>query len=323
MLEIHQGVLTPASHLEYHDHKNRFHLYVFHIQNAWTEAQDAAKAASSSSSFENGEARVILPPPSQDNITWALRTVLSRQLMVPHLRPHDSDMTDRLSRETTLSNILDQENFWMRNITKLRQWWLQHVFRVLDMERMKQFEFDAQTIPTIAPLLDMLQHDAKGGNVAWEVERGGAAGVDKSVTGSDDATPPELLLIATRPIVAGQELTRSFRRCYSTSYTLFRYGFLALNDREADRCSDLVDSGVDPAVIGWDRPDVNVIVPRLAEELTKAQSVADGKTRRRRLEQQHDQEEEAPSLIVASATPPPEGSSASQPEDSAAHNRPV
>jgi hypothetical protein len=297
MLEIHQGVLTPASHLEYHDHKNRFHLYVYHIQNAWHEAQEAARhssmetAASGGGSEAAGKERVILPPPSEKTITWAMRTVLSRQLMMPHLRPKNSDMTDRLARETTLSNILDQENFWMRNITKLRQWWLQHVFRVLDMDRMKQFEFDAATIPTVAPLLDMLQHDAKGGNVAWEVET--TNNHTETSNGKDDDTfpsaqascqSPELLLVATKPITEGQELTRSFRRCYSTSYTLFRYGFLAVNDREADLCSDLVDAGVDPLTIGWDRPDIHV--PRLHEAMEKAKRLKNSSEKRQRLAQE-------------------------------------
>jgi hypothetical protein len=300
MLEIHQGVLTPASHLEYHDHKNRFHLYVYHIQNAWHEAQEAAKhspIATAGGGVPRKE-RVILPPPSEKTITWAMRTVLSRQLMMPNLRPRNSDMTDRLARETTLSNILDQENFWMRNITKLRQWWLQHVFRVLDMDRMKQFEFDAATIPTVAPLLDMLQHDAKGGNVVWEVETNNHTATSNEK--EDDNTfpsakaschSPELLLVATKPITEGQELTRSFRRCYSTSYTLFRYGFLAVNDREADLCSDLVDAGVDPMTIGWDRPDIHV--PRLQEAMEKAKRLKSSSEKRQRLAQQDAPTQEA------------------------------
>lgn len=258
MLELHQGVLTPSSHLEYHDHKNRFHLFVYHLHRAWADSLAAGAG-------EDGAGLTV--PPSQDTIMWAMRTVLARQLMLPDLRPLSSDMTDRLTKESTLGHILEQENIWMRNVTKLRHWWLQHVFRVLDVERMRQFEFNATTIPTVAPLFDMLQHDAKGGNVVWEMSDGGLS--DGAADGRrNGGVPAEVLLVATRPIAAGQELTRRFRRCYSTSYTLFRYGFLAVGDREADRCADLVDAGHDPLVIGWDRPDV--AVPRLAEATAEA-----------------------------------------------------
>jgi hypothetical protein len=278
MLEIHHGVLTPASHLEYHDHKNRFHLYVHQLHNAWAEANAAAAASreggcdADGNGGENDDAHdattCSIAPPSQDALMWAMRTVLARQLMLPHFRPVDSNMTDVLTKETTLKHILDGENFWMRNVTKIRQWWLQHVFRVLDLERMKQFEFDATTIPTMSPLFDMISHDAKGGNVVWDVERSGSEDSEETPAAEGSSSSPTLVLVATRHIAVGQELTRSFRRCYSTSYTLFRYGFLAVNDREADRCSDLVDAGVDPLSIGWDRPDI--AVPRLAEATEEA-----------------------------------------------------
>jgi hypothetical protein len=117
---------------------------------------------------------------------------------------------------------------------------------VIEDRTLQVNEFDPRTVGTLTPLVDMIQHDAKGGNVRWEVE----------VPDNNVDTPPtvghpsDLLLVATKPIRAGQELSRAFSRCYSVSYTLYRYGFLAVRDREMDRREDLLYCGVDSALLG-------------------------------------------------------------------------
>lgn len=43
-----------------------------------------------------------------------------------------------------------------------------------------------------------------------------------------------MVLRANRDIEVGEELTMVYPKCYSVSYTMFKYGFLALRPRSLD-----------------------------------------------------------------------------------------
>lgn len=236
--EINRSAMDPYSHLEYTDHVSRMKFFLLQVQSIWP----------------SGEEKV--PAPSIEDLTWALRLILSRQIMLPSFRTHD-DVAEIMEKESTPDRLVEEQpDFWMRNITKIRKFVFDKIFCVLDEDRIKDNIFDPYTIPTLCPLFDMLMHDPRGGNTRWEIEgaephsatgnTGGSATAKRRSAGGDRG---ELLLIATKRVAEGQELTRCFSRCYSTSYTLYRYGFLAVRDRELDQRAALVASGVAPSLL--------------------------------------------------------------------------
>lgn len=216
-------------------------------------------AAANVSDVDASAARMAWrPPPSLDDMTWALRVLLSRQKTLPHLRV-DRAAFERVRDENVEGEALDA---FGKAVMKGKYAFYQHVLRAIDEDRLHVNEVDPTVIPTIVPLLDMVSHPPGGvPNVSYTVER-----VERTGEGSDStsevgtslhrgdltsgkstsASPSyQVVVRATDDIEEDEELTVSYVKCYSVSYTLYRYGFLPLSRREDDVAALLQANNVD------------------------------------------------------------------------------
>jgi hypothetical protein len=225
--ELHRGILEPMALLEYDDHRNRFEAHLRLIHDKWAE-----------------ETR-----PPLDDLFWAMRAILSRQQLLPKFRRSGALDAFKQFLEPPQDLISKSEAFWSRHVNAVRLFFFRHICGVIDESKLVSNEFDPSTIATVTPLLDMIHHDPKGGNVRWVVEDDDNDEVEGAQTSKSPRYPPEVLLVATKDIAQGSELLSCFTRCYSVAYTLFRFGFLPLRDREQDRKVDLLNSGLDPELV--------------------------------------------------------------------------
>ena len=206
-----------------------------------------------------------LPPPSLADLEWALRVVLSRQKVLPHLRLRQ-DAFAHISSE----NVEGEElNRFERAVMKGKYAFYQHVLRAIDEDRLHVNEVDPSSIATVVPLLDMLNHPPGGvGNVTYSVEKqetvakqekkavgevglSSASSADANTPLSSSAVLPDnppvsyqVVVRAAEDVEADEELTVAYTKCYSVAYTLYRYGFLALGRREDDTAALLAANGM-------------------------------------------------------------------------------
>lgn len=198
------------------------------------------------------------PPPSLEDMAWALRVLLSRQKTLPHLRV-DRAAFERVQEESIEGEVLDA---FGKAVMKGKYAFYQHVLRAIDEDRLHVNEVDPTAIPTIVPLLDMVSHPPGGvPNVSFTVERvertGGGSGSTTEVgtsphrgdlaSGKPKSASPsyQVVVRATDDIEEDEELTVSYVKCYSVAYTLYRYGFLPLSRREDDVATLLQANNVD------------------------------------------------------------------------------
>lgn len=211
--ERHRGVLEPNTALEYGDHCLRFRHLLRGLLEMW-------EAESSSTNSDE-----VLP--SLTTLEWAFRVVLSRQRMVPHLRRHVSDLRDCEAAAVKLDTTEEKDLF---STTVMRcKWRLLEAIGVLDRERLEANDIrEPEQLPAIVPLLDLLQH-APGGvaNTTIEYER-----VDDGAGSHSGGV--RAVVRAAKDLEMDEELTCLYPKCYSVSYTLYRYGCLPLHRREDD-----------------------------------------------------------------------------------------
>ncbi|CAG9579269.1 conserved hypothetical protein [Leishmania major strain Friedlin] len=198
------------------------------------------------------------PPPSLEDMAWALRVLVSRQKTLPHLRV-DRAAFERVREENVEGEVLDA---FGKAVMKGKHAFYQHVLRAIDEDRLHVNEVDPTAIPTIVPLLDMVSHPPGGvPNVSYTVERvertgGGSDSTTEVGTGPHrgdlasgkptSASPSyQVVVRATDDIEEDEELTVSYVKCYSVAYTLYRYGFLPLSRREDDVATLLQANNVD------------------------------------------------------------------------------
>ncbi|CAM42546.2 conserved hypothetical protein [Leishmania braziliensis MHOM/BR/75/M2904] len=198
------------------------------------------------------------PPPSLEDMLWALRVVLSRQKVLPYLRVNRAAF-ERVHDENDEGEELDA---FGKAMMKGKYAFYQHALRAIDEDRLHVNEVDPTAIPTVVPLLDMLSHPPGGvPNVTYTVERiertGGGTGSTLEVNTSPyqgdlasdtsvSASPSfQVVVRATDDIEEDEELTVSYVKCYSVAYTLYRYGFLPLSRREDDVAALLHANNVD------------------------------------------------------------------------------
>ncbi|KPI83791.1 hypothetical protein ABL78_7173 [Leptomonas seymouri] len=228
----------------------------------------------------------FLPPPSLEDMEWALRVVLSRQKVLPHLRDQ-RDAFERIQSEGVEGEELDG---CARALVKATYALHRHVFGSVEEDRLRINAVDPSSIPTVVPLLDMLQHPPSGvANVAYtveEVERDtvhnacSGSPLDKATTGvaareHNASTLPaadrpscrsyQVVVRAVEDIDEDEELTVAYTKCYSVAYTLYRYGFLALGRREDDAASLLEANRVDGALKPIRRASKTAAVPLIQQ----------------------------------------------------------
>ncbi|RHW73193.1 hypothetical protein DPX39_040073500 [Trypanosoma brucei equiperdum] len=260
--ELHLGVLDPATHLEYTDHCGRFSHYLRQIRNRWQQEYESAVCSGAGevssvdgsvspndgndvvnarSPIEEGKTQCTtpgrLPPPSMDDLAWALRVVLSRQRLLP-LRRHTEHFEDICSEEKVLQKL----HPWTRLITKMHMGVMDNIFRVVDRNRVGVNDFQPHTIATIVPIVDMLQHPPGGmSNTSCSIEKISLSNDSNKVANTAGMCKEAVCAVvrANSRIEEGDELTQLYPRCYSVSYTLYRFGFLPLR-RRADDAADAV-----------------------------------------------------------------------------------
>ncbi|KAG5497573.1 hypothetical protein JKF63_03837 [Porcisia hertigi] len=204
------------------------------------------------------------PPPSLEDMEWALRIVLSRQKVLPCLRVHRAAF-EHLHEESVEGDELDT---FAKAVMRGKYAFYRYVLRAVDEDRLHVNEVDATAIPTVVPLLDMISHPPGGvPNLSYSVERvqgpGGGAGstlerdsfpcrgdvTDETSAGASAFY--QVVVRASEDIEEGEELTVSYVKCYSVAYTLYRYGLLPLSRRDDDVTfllrANRVDGSVRPA----------------------------------------------------------------------------
>ncbi|KAG5471323.1 hypothetical protein LSCM1_01402 [Leishmania martiniquensis] len=216
-----------------------------------------ASAASTAPDVDASATRTVWkPPPSLEDMEWALRIVLSRQKVLPHLRVNRAAF-ERAQTENVEGEELDA---FGRAVMRGKYAFYQYGLRAIDEERLHMKEADPTGIPTIVPLLDMVNHPPGGvPNVSYTVEKVGGGG-DESTLGAKAvpssggaASDPsvggspsfQVVVRAVDDIEEDEELTLSYVKCYSVAYTLYRYGFLPLSRREDDMAALLQANGLD------------------------------------------------------------------------------
>ncbi|GET91104.1 hypothetical protein, conserved [Leishmania tarentolae] len=212
------------------------------------------------------------PPPSVEDMVWALRVILSRQKVLPHLRV-DRTALAHVREENVEGEVLDS---FGKAVMKGKYSFYQHILHAIDEDRLHVNEVDPTAIPTLVPLLDMVSHPPGGvPNVSYTVEKveGTGEGADALLVdvnessdraalmrGKSPRAPPcyQLVVRATDDIEEDEELTASYVKCYSVAYTLYRYGFLPLSRREDDVAALLeanrVDGNTRPVPTGGSSP---------------------------------------------------------------------
>ncbi|KAF8293724.1 hypothetical protein TcYC6_0106900 [Trypanosoma cruzi] len=245
--ELHHGVLDPATHLEYSDHCGRFSHWLRQIHQKWLKEYEIAQmieascpsfpdsTASGSHEYRedlkafshDGNGQYRQPPPSMEDLTWAFRFVLSRQRFFPirkNVEPFERICTERKRMQL-------EEDAWTRLVSSVRWTLLDRVFGVVDHKRAAVNEFDPHTIASVVPVLDMLQHPPGGvANTEMTVEFPSAAERE----GTAGRGIRCAVIRAVEDIEEGDELTALLPKCYSLSYTLYRFGFLPLRRRADD-----------------------------------------------------------------------------------------
>lgn len=208
-------------------------------------------------SEEESSTSRLKPPPSIDDIEWAFRLVLSRQRVLPHLR----HLTADLAKESTREGYQDENEKldpFAKAIVAGKWAFYRHVLRAVDEDRLRVNEYDPGSIATLVPLLDMFNHPSNGqANAAFSIVDMPTATVGGTTAGEeeeDDAINsgagrmqlvPHLVVAATEDLEALDELTLLFSKCYSVSYSLYRFGFLPLRGREDDMVDLLNVNGID------------------------------------------------------------------------------
>ncbi|KAH9600915.1 SET domain [Trypanosoma melophagium] len=266
--ELHAGVLDPPTHLEYNDHCNRFMHYLRQIHTAWLESYEIScciKENCQTSTFDketeeketvekhkrtnyspnNSMTSERLEPPCIEDLNWAFRVVLSRQHHLP-VRQR-TDYFDSICTED--KRMQKVEDIWTRLVSKLHWTFMDRVFGAVDHKRLHVNDFNPHIIPTILPVIDMLQHPPGGvANTAITVENLSANSVATNTVRqhdnhlkhngmeSSDGIPCAVVR-ALCEVETGDELTLLFSRCYSLSYTLYRFGFLPLRRRADDKAA--------------------------------------------------------------------------------------
>ncbi|KEG11338.1 hypothetical protein DQ04_02731100 [Trypanosoma grayi] len=263
--ELHLGVLDPGTHLEYSDHCNRFSHYLRQIHKRWEEeyniarhieetcrsstepaavaAEGEARDMKSTAPFCSDEVRHRQPPPSMQDLTWAFRVVLSRQRLLP-LRSHVAPLEPICTEEKRMQN---HDDIWTRIVKKMRLGFMDKALGVVDHKRLRVNDFDPRTIASVLPVLDMLQHPPGGvPNTNMTVQQIPCASSEAAGDSGEDTREgvPCVVIRASTEIDEGDELTLLFPRCYSPSYTLYRYGFLPLR-RRADDAAALSQEAAD------------------------------------------------------------------------------
>lgn len=234
---LHRGVLEPQALLEYTDHTLRFQHMLRGLHRLWWEDYEEARTDESVS--RAAHVTVPPPPPSLDLMEWALRVVLSRQVMVPHLRDHCTDFEQCRALACALDNNEPHDAF-ARQVMRCKWWLYEKVFRTVDPKRLRVNEDWVQAgavrIPTIVPLLDLVQHPPGGRpNCVLSFERREHQAVESlQQSASQNKGVLHAVVHAGESIEEDEEITLAYPKCFSVSYTLFRYGTLVLNRREAD-----------------------------------------------------------------------------------------
>lgn len=212
-------------------------------------------AATAASGGSNATCR---PPPSLDAIEWAFRVVISRQKMLPHLRLRRHELQE--NDDTAVEG--EKLDAFARGVMRAKYAVYRHLFRAMDVDPLQvNRASDSSLLPTVVPLIDMLQHPPGGvGNTAYDVvvEVAKNAATDHDTTSATATATPSLVgvaatgessirlvLRATEDIEADEELTLVYSKCYSIAYTLYRYGFLPLRRREDDVAELLQQNKVD------------------------------------------------------------------------------
>ncbi|KAG5471641.1 hypothetical protein LSCM4_03192 [Leishmania orientalis] len=204
------------------------------------------------------------PPPSLEDMEWALRVVLSRQRVLPHLRVNAAAF-ERTQDRSVEGEELDT---FGKAVMKCKYAFYRYALRAIDEDRLHVNEVDPTAIPTVVPLLDMVSHPPGGvPNVSYTVERveraeggGGDTLKEKPNPYSGDLTSDsftgaspsfQVVVRAADDIEEDEELTVAYVKCYSVAYTLYRYGFLPLSRREDDMAALLqvnkLDGNMRPA----------------------------------------------------------------------------
>ncbi|KAG8347690.1 hypothetical protein ERJ75_000358300 [Trypanosoma vivax] len=259
--ELHRDVLDPATYLEYSDHCGRFTHYMRQIHSEWVRDYEAFRSVGESGEVPAAEGCVAgganrgevntravsseceascgpssrLPPPLMDDLVWALRVVLSRQRLLP-LRQNISFL------ESTCNGKFrpqERESLWSRLYLKIQNGASYKPSSVDDHARQSGDDHDPRAIASLVPVLDMLQHPPGGvANTCCGLEvlpstESGVGLGDCSANGDSEGKLCAVIR-AAREIEENDELTTLFSRCYSLSYTLYRFGFLPLRRRTDD-----------------------------------------------------------------------------------------
>lgn len=212
-----------------------------------SEVEEKEGTAAVSGEGAAGQLSAPPAPPSPAEIEWAMRLVLSRQRMLPGLRRRTGDVSAAAAAISLTEDSLDP---FAKAVVAAKWWVHEHVLGTLDRRRLEANRFDPRTIAAVVPLADMLQHAPGGvpstrvtietadGRVrpATSATRSSATEREQGRAGGDDDNEEELFLVvrAATDLEALDELTTLFPKCYSVSYTLYRYGCLPLRRREDD-----------------------------------------------------------------------------------------
>ncbi|KAK7201901.1 SET domain containing protein [Novymonas esmeraldas] len=195
------------------------------------------------------------PPPSLEDVEWALRTVLSRQRMLPRLRVHRAPF-ERLRDENVEGEELD---LFGAAVMRGKHAFYTHVLRAVDEDRLRVNEVDPTAVPTVVPLLDMLSHPPGGvANTSYSVEAAEEGSSGDGIASSTTSSTFRVVVRATDDIEEDEELTLPYVKCYSVAYTLYRYGFLPLSRREDDVA----------AVLRANRVDGNIQTPSVLDRVS-------------------------------------------------------
>lgn len=230
------------------------------VENASPEADAAGSRQVASARKTQPSGETLHPPPSMEDILWALRVVLSRQWMLPGIRQHREQLLADCTVEARQKMEMDA---FARGVMRMKWFLYDKVFNAIDECRLRANDFDPTTMATLVPLLDMMQHDPCGKanttftiencSPSWPMEKGDTAAEPCNSTPGARSTPGKgraggakhVVVRATEPIEMYDELTTCFPRCYSVAYTLYRFGFLPLRSREDDYAECLAANGLD------------------------------------------------------------------------------
>lgn len=219
VVEVHRGVADTMAIYEYKALIDRARGMLVDIQRKWEGA-----------------------PPLLD-MMWAYRFVISRQRMLTHTRQD----CDHLIGESSNKERFRNSDIFTNAIRAGHKFFLKNIVRAYDEQQDKINDFNPRTSACLVPIIDMIGNDPAGISANVRID---TAGHDAENTRLDAPIATSIKITALEDIPEGRVLQLLYPRCYSVSYTLFRFGYLPLLNRELDMTEALRQNGLSGSLSG-------------------------------------------------------------------------